>query len=352
MPFLSHIAVRWGYPVTLSIFSAALFAVVAGKILLVQWRHHRKKGRVFSWIVLHLLSVPLALAAYYASQIPAFGVEGMGALGIAMIGMVTIGPLVYFCGHIAVGKLIAGGPGFSAAESMAVALASLVIAGGGAVLYGTAGKAFHDGRIAARRAGIEQATTADGVYAQAAVRRFFLPDKEEMAYVRFRKTAPARLERVDLVYGGRTLANAFYRAFTVGCICGGEIRLAYLLQDEAAPPIVRYYWRRENGHAIYVSELAPDISGAKREAFVVENAAGHIRLPVSVSTLNISIGKRGARETIWRELPRDPGCSSGNCTPLSIPLQRGERTVRIRLYRPELTLSAQQPYDFPVPFAE
>lgn len=134
----------------------ALFILAAGGVLAAQWRHHRRKEQVPSWLLLQLLSPPLAVASYYAGQFPAGRVEGMGALGIAMVGLVTITPLVYFGGHLLIGKILGGPEGLSVGESMAVAATTLALAGGALALYGSIGQSFRQARSEVRRAGIER----------------------------------------------------------------------------------------------------------------------------------------------------------------------------------------------------
>lgn len=105
--------------------AAGLLAVVVA-LLWLESRYFKPSRRVGSWLAVRLVSVLAALLAVAAVLLPARAVGGPAALGVFVLSLYTLGPVVWFGGHVLAGRWVR--PALSRAESLVLGLTGLAIA--------------------------------------------------------------------------------------------------------------------------------------------------------------------------------------------------------------------------------
>lgn len=234
--------------------AAGLLAVVVA-LLWLESRYFKPSRRVGSWLAVRLVSVLAALLAVAAVLLPARAVGGPAALGVFVLTLYTLGPVVWFGGHVLAGRWVR--PALSRAESLVLGLTGLAIA---AVPIYASLLAQSALQTAARDVAQRRELPASNpplAHTVQPVQRYHLPGVGLIYTQSLLGTTDNRLLRVEQRHGGgqwpthpHPVAHPSY------CTHGNDVHLMWSAQEP--PPYLRLHWAQSNG-APTKAEFTPQL---------------------------------------------------------------------------------------------
>lgn len=230
--------------------------VLAGLILFREQRYFAAHNKASSWLSLRLLSLFLLLPVTTGViVILSMATSGPEALAYFYLGLLVIGPLVWFAGHALCGSLLR--PAFSKGESLFMASSGLLVI---LLPFSAAtllqGPIFHASRGLTQKA-FQDAPAAALPYTVSPVQRFNLPTVGLIYTQSLIAPAGFELERIDRKVGDNWSDTA---TSTRNIFCRDQQNL-HLMWSAAEPtPLLRLYWHLD-GKRVH-ADFSPVTSGA------------------------------------------------------------------------------------------
>jgi len=293
--------------IEMPVFEVVAWAVVCALLLCggawlinQERRRFRRIGKGRSWAWLRLMSVPiLALTVGSVFLIARFA-SGMEALAYFYVALFSVGPLVWFGLHVAVGRLLS--PGLSTGESTIVALLGITLIVVPLAVVG----AFQTPVFTASRAWSERAfSRAESTalaHRVAPVRRFSLGAVGDIYAVALFAPPDVALERVDVLLGDTWQDTAHV---THEDLCRQRDDLYLTWTADSAPSPLRLYWRDRDG-ARHQADFRVESAAAAQtpaEAFDVVWRTDGLDLPIPVARERLQLGwYRGGNRLNYRSL--------------------------------------------------
>ena len=234
--------------------AAGLLALVVA-LLWLESRYFKPSRRVGSWLAVRLVSVLAALLAVATVLLPARAVGGPAALGVFVLSLYTLGPVVWFGGHVLAGRWVR--PALSRAESLVLGLTGLAIAAVPVYASLLAQSALQTAaRDVAQRRELP-ASNPPLAHTVQPVQRYQLPGVGLIYTQSLLGTPDNRLLRVEQRHGGgqwpthpHPVAHPSY------CTHGNDVHLMWSAQEP--PPYLRLHWAQSNG-APTKAEFTPQL---------------------------------------------------------------------------------------------
>lgn len=270
----------WGF-----VFLLVLAGI--GAALFMERRGFARRGKGGGWLKLRLLALPLLGITAAAVVLPARSISGMEALAVFYGALFTVGPLVWFGGHVLLGRLIR--PVFTTKESAGVAFSGLGLLLAPALVASLAQEpiALASHRFTER--GFARAPAAAMAHTAMAPQRFDLPGAGEVLSLSLIAPSDISLERIDADHGGGwyNTKNSMHPTF---CRNGDDLHLFWSAREPA--PRLRLFWRDAQGQRRQ-AEFTPDpaaLAAAPAQAFNVRWRQDGFDLPVPVPRQRVSLG--------------------------------------------------------------
>lgn len=235
--------------------AAAPLAVVVA-LLWLESRYFKPSRRVGSWLAVRLVSVLAALLAVAAVLLPARAVGGPAALGVFVLSLYTLGPVVWFGGHVLAGRWVR--PALSRAESLVLGLTGLAIAAVPVYASLLAQSALQTAaRDVAQRRELP-ATNPPLAHTVQPMQRYQLPGVGLIYTQSLLGTPDNRLLRVEQRGGGgQWPTHPHPAAHPSYCTHGNDVHLMWSAQEP--PPYLRLHWAQSNG-APTKAEFTPQLA--------------------------------------------------------------------------------------------
>lgn len=234
-----------------------------GVILFLERRHFGRQGRAGNWLLMRLLGLFLLLPLTVGAVImPARAISGMEALAAFYAALFTLGPFVWFVGHMLVGRLLR--PTFSKGESLFMGASGLLIVLLPALAMTLAqGPIFH-ARNSMTASAFKGAPVAPLPYSVGPVQRFELAGVGSIFAQSLLAPTGFVLERID-----RKIGDAWHdtRSTTRTVYCREGQNLHFFWSTGEQLPELRFYWRHSDGrvHADFAPATGTANAAAARE---------------------------------------------------------------------------------------
>lgn len=231
---------------------AGLLAMVLG-LLWLEGRYFKARARLGSWAAVRLLSVLGAMLTLAVVIVPARIVSGPGALGVFILALYTAAPLVWFGGHVVVGRWVR--PALTRTESLVLGVTGLALfAVPGVAFFAAQGPLY----AAAREIGQRRELPKDNLaleHTVQAVQRYQLAGVG-LIYTQSLIGAPdTRLVRVEQRQSGQWPKDQSV-AHPIYCTNGNDVHLMWSAQEP--PPYLRLHWAQSNGAVVH-AEFTPQL---------------------------------------------------------------------------------------------
>ncbi|KAB2924606.1 MAG: hypothetical protein F9K30_08980 [Dechloromonas sp.] len=282
---------RWG-SVLFAILLLTLF------LLLRERQYFKSRGKAGSWCSLRafsfLILLPLTVAAVL---VPAGMTSGMEALAVFYGTLLTAAPLLWFGGHLLIGRLLR--PAIGSSESLVLAISGLLIAGVPAIGIGW----IHDPIIQASRGhwepGIDPAGRRPFPLHAEATRLFEIPGIGKVFSQSLLAPPGLHIERIEHQQG-----ENFYDTRGVDhplfCREGENIHLMWTAREEA--PRLRVHWSGEPGKHVHAQWDPGTMTQPVGEAFIVDFREDGLDLPVPIARSRASLVFRTADGGLYRNM--------------------------------------------------
>ncbi len=293
---------KWAWGTVL----AAIFAAI-GLVLFWERRHFRQRGLAGSWLALRLLALLLMLPLTVGViLVPATTISGPEALAYFYLALFSVGPLVWFGGHILCGRLLR--PAFTKGQSLFLAFSGSLILFFPAIAISVAqGPIFHASR------GIEESAFRMAEQTPLAHRvenlqRFTLPGVGDLHTQSLIAPPGIHVERID-----RKIGVGWYdtkgSTRDVFCRDGESLHLMWSAREPA--PALRLYWRNPAGkrmQADFAAGLPAEPVGQTRQFEIAFRSDG-FDPPVPIPRSRASVAYLLAGEKLFFDLlsPLQPG---------------------------------------------
>ncbi|MCZ8255403.1 MAG: hypothetical protein O9327_07055, partial [Polaromonas sp.] len=211
-------------------------------VLMAERRYFKNTQRTGSWVAIRLASVLLAPLTIAAVLVPSMAVSGMEALAVFYAALFIAVPLLWFGGHLLVGRLLR--PALTGSECMALSIVGIGILAIPATAFMYAQFPLEQ---AARKLAMQRQKGPDSTplaHTVSPLKRFAMPG----AGVVFAQslTAPrgVRLERVD-VRGNGPWYDTKGTTHALFCSQGDDLHLMWSAGEPA--PQLRLHWVQPSG---------------------------------------------------------------------------------------------------------
>lgn len=278
----------------LSGFEAWAWGLVSGLLLLaigaILWRERRhfgRQGKAGSWLSLRLLALFLLLPlTACVVLIPARAVSGMEALAVFYAGLLVVAPLVWFAGHVFVGRWLR--PAFSSGESLYLGASGLFILLLPAMAMTLGQNAIFHARHSLNANAAKGAPAAPMPYSVGPLRRFELAGIGPVFAQSLSAPAGFVLERIDRRFGDDWLDT---RSTTRTLYCRNAQDLHFFWSVGEVLPELRFYWR-QNDRLVHADFSPTDASAdvAATRAFNVVFRSDGIDPPVPIPRERTAMG--------------------------------------------------------------
>lgn len=294
-------------------WGSVLFAILLLTILLLlRERHYFKtRARAGSWGGLRAISFLLLLPLTIASVlVPARSISGMEALAFFYGALFTVAPLIWFGGHVLVGRLAR--PALSTGESLALAASGLLIACVPAVGMSLVQEPILQASRGLWEAGIDSADNRPFPLRAEAPRLFEIPGAGKVLTQSLLAPPGIHVERIDRKSGEGGYYETKGVAHPIFCRDGENIHLMWSAREEA--PRLRVYWTAEYGKRVHAQWTPAALPELVSENFAVGFRDDGLDLPVPISRSRASLTMLTASgETYRNMLDRlQPGETSAN----------------------------------------
>lgn len=297
---------RLAWVAVLLFITAAIALVLYG-----ERRHFKKCDKAGSWLALRLLALPLLALVAAVLILPARMISGPESLAYVYIALFTLAPLLWFGGHLLLGRLLR--PALSRSQASLLAstgLGMLLLIP--LLLSAAQGSIFMASRAITERS-FQAAAPAPLVHAVRPPRRFLLPGVGEVYTQSLIGPTGLALERIDAKVGDAWFdtKNSSHYFF-----CRNDEDLHLMWSDRETWPRLRLYWRQGDGPR-QQADFTPDASllaALPATVFQIAFQEDGFDLPVPTPRQRINIGfPRENRPPYFKELnPLPPGESFAN----------------------------------------
>lgn len=290
-------------------WGAVLLAIVAaiGLLLFRERRHFRQHGLGGSWLALRVLALfvilPLTVGVIF---VPAASISGLEALAFFYLALFTVGPLVWFGGHVLCGRLLR--PAFSKGQGLFLAFTGLLVLFIPAIAVSLAqGPIFYASR------GVQDSTFRRAGQTPLAHRvgnpqRFRLPEGGIVHSQSLIAPPGIHVERID-----RKIGEGWYdtkgSSRDVFCRDGENLHLLWSARESV--PALRIYWRDIAGNLAQADFVAglPDEPVAQARPFEIAFRSDGFDPPVPIPRSRASVAYlRGGERLYFDSLnPLQPG---------------------------------------------
>ncbi|WP_457281951.1 hypothetical protein [Polaromonas sp. P5_D5] len=214
-------------------------------VLLVERRYFKRSQRTGSWIALRLASALLAPLTFAAVVVPARSVSGMEALAVFYVALFTAVPLLWFGGHLLVGRGLR--PALTTSECMVLAIVGIGILAIPATAFMAAQFPMEDAarRLATQRQKAPGSTPL--AHTAGPLRRFTVPGAGEVYAQSLTAPVGIRLERVDDRRNGPWY-DTRDTTHPVFCRQGEDLHLMWSASEPA--PQLRLHWVQADGRRV------------------------------------------------------------------------------------------------------
>ncbi|MEY2633232.1 MAG: hypothetical protein RIR00_1886 [Pseudomonadota bacterium] len=203
-----------------------------------------RRGRYGAWLRLRIVSLLLAPLTLVALFYPAQLVSGMEGLAVFYLSLFTLAPLLWFGGHVFIGRCLR--PVFGTGEAVLLGLTGLGIL---LMLPGTAFfAAQHPLHAAAREIGERRALPRDNPplpYRVGPVQTYLMPGFGPVHVQSLLAEPGVRLTRIEQRQGGQW--PTYPVSHPEYCSHGGDLHL-FWSPRENPPPYLRLHWTDAVGH--------------------------------------------------------------------------------------------------------
>lgn len=295
-------------------FGLWLLAVLAAVSLLLFWerRHFQRWQLAASWLVLRLLGLVLLLPLTVVVILgPARAISGMEALAYFYGALFTVGPLVWFGGHILFGRLVR--PPLSKEQSLFMAASGLLVVCIPATALMFAEEPF---RFALQRGEMrndQRISQNQLAHIAQSPRRFTLPGVGVVYTQTLSAGDGVHLEHAEAITGGRWGAKADNPLPTY-CRHEDDVHLMWSAGEPI--PHLRLRWRQADGKRRQ-GTFSPDtaaLDAAINEDFTVSFRDNGFDPPAPIPRQRAEAGRLGAlQELYFSHLNQlQPGENPGN----------------------------------------
>lgn len=295
-------------------FGVWLLAVLAATSLLLFWerRHFQRRQLAASWLVLRLLGLLLLLPLTVAVILgPARAISGMEALAYFYGALFTVGPLIWFGGHMLFGRLLR--PPLSKGRSLFMAASGLLIVGVPAIALVVAEEPL---RFALQRGEVrndQRVSLNQMAHVAQAPRRFTLPGVGVIYTQTLSAGDGMRLEHAEAITGDKWGAKADN---PLPPFCRHEDDVHLMWSAGEPTPRLRLHWRQADGkrrQGIFSPDTAA-LDVATNEDFTVSFRDNGFDPPAPIPRRRAEAGRLGAlKEFYFSHLNQSqPGENPGN----------------------------------------
>lgn len=232
--------------------AAGLLVLMVG-LLWLESRYFKASGRMGSWVQVRLASAVVALLTVASVVVPSLAVSGPAALGVFILVLYTLAPLVWFGGHVLLGRW---------ARPVLTRLESLVLGVSGLVILAIPGTAYFaiEGPLyaAARDIGQRREVPANNPPLDHQVQpvQGYQLAGVGLIYTQSLMGVPdTRLVRVEQRQFGQWPKDQSV-AHPIYCTHGNDVHFMWSAQEP--PPYVRLHWAQSNG-AVVKAEFTPQM---------------------------------------------------------------------------------------------
>lgn len=215
-----------------------------GVILFLERRYFGRQGRAGNWLSMRLLGLFLLLPLTVGVVImPARAISGMEALAVFYAALFTLGPFVWFVGHMLVGRLFR--PAFSKGESLFMGASGLLIVLLPALAMTLAQRPIFHAQRSVTASAFKETPVAPVPYSIGPVQHFELAGVGPVFAQSLLAPTGFVVERID-----RKIADAWHDTRstmrTVYCRDGQNLHFFWSAGEQL--PELRFYWRQNDGH--------------------------------------------------------------------------------------------------------
>lgn len=233
-----------GSSVMPGLFAAFALTALVALVLALRWerREFTRAGKGRSWLVVRLATLPIALVTAAIVVLPARAVSGMEALGVFYVLLLTAVPLAWLGLHALAGRLARPRLGGWDVVQLAVAPIAFVIAVA-LVAHQLQPLAWSIAREVVR---LQYARAADAPAPhRLANAHRYATASGDVVTAQWQAPSDVRIERIDLVGGGRTVVDAG-RVLT-HAICQSPATIVLVRPADGPAPALAVYWRDAHG---------------------------------------------------------------------------------------------------------
>ena len=268
--------VLWGM-----IFVAWLVGV--GWVLRAERRAWVRSGKGTSALALRILALPILAVCLVVVLVPAYNISGMEALAYFYVGLLILGPIVWFGLHAMAGALLR--PRLVFGESFAIAALGLGLVISPFIVATALQRPVYSLMRLANQTDLAMVATDPLAHEWQPLRRFRLGESGELRAQTLRAPNGIRIERLEANVGGWTDTATVTHPYV--CRQGEDLHLSWAAGSP--PPPLRLYWRdaedRRRRAEFVVDETAIDAVAV--EPFFVDWRDDGFELPFPLQRLRV-----------------------------------------------------------------
>ena len=268
-------------------------------LLLRERRYFKAREKLGSWEGLRAIALLLLLPLTIASVLlPPRSISGMEALAFFYGALFTVAPLIWFGGHVLVGRLLR--PSISTGESLALATSGLLITSVPAIGLSLIQDPIFQASRGLWEAGVDPADSRPFPLRAELPRLFEIPAAGKVFTQSLLAPAGFHIERIDRqigeggYYETRGIAHPYY------CRDGENLHLMWSAREEA--PRLRVYWTAEYGKRVHAQWQPAPMPQLTRETFMVGFRADGLDLPVPISRSRASLSMLTGSGEMYRNM--------------------------------------------------